>query len=222
MNYKSYQKSPCRPFDHLYDPNFICDPTLLKKLNQKALLQTAPLHIIPCYHMMFSSDHRRNFYLPQINPLPIEPPVERSECKCACFLNKNLLINAPVSCGSSDQSFKADELPNEKTFRSIKCQTEYRESEVQTEPYLPDAKLAVGETCIPEIACINITTQPTLKDIKKIERARFRRNWEKNLSASTASMEEKIQQLKVIEYENYLMQEKEMNELQEDRLQQVK
>lgn len=220
MSYKSYSKAPSRPFDHLYDLNFICNPTRLQRLNERALLQTAPLHIIPCYHLMFS-DHKRNFYLPQKNPLPIEPPVDRSKCKRACFLNQNLLSNVPLNYTPNNESIKLSENPQkEKTFRSIKSQTKYRESEVQTGPYLPDAKLAAHQICVPEIACIGIKTIPTLRDIKIIERNRIRKIWEENLLG--ASMEEKIRQLKIIEWENYLMHEKEMNEMQENRLQQVK
>lgn len=236
MSYNSYKKASSRPFDHLYDKNFRCNLQRFNRLNVNATQKTAQICIIPCYFSMFSNG-LRNFYLKSKNPLPIDTTDFYRKEKAACFtssFNANLFRNAPkfIDCNAETAGIKLNEISASalKTYRSIQSQTKYRESETQTIPFLPDAKIRKGEQDIPEIVNVNFCSDNQLtvdevlieSNLDKIDRARARRNFEKSLKKDlSTSLQGKLKQLEVYEWSEYLYREKEINVTQNERLQHV-
>lgn len=194
-------------------------------MNFKALSKTAPLHIIPCYSMMFTDllSKPRNFQFLQRNPLPISPSENQFTTVLLCHrgINTNLFtFNPVVHC---DEVFQAEVLRSQsKPTRSVKCQTKFRETSAQTESWLPDAKLRDGEKCVPEILFVNCYAEPDLHEIEAIERARARRDWEKFLpNVVGKDMKSRTAQLEAFEWKNIIARELELNESQMDRMKQV-
>lgn len=233
MSYNSYKKASSRPFDHLYDKNFRCNLQRINRLNKNAIKKTANVCIMPCYFAMFSNG-LRNFHLKQENPLPIDVTNVCCKQKFACnslSFNKNLCSHAPIKSLDKDKEASTGIKLNEinknalKTFRSVQSQTKYRETETQTKPYLPEAKIRQGEHDIPEILKINFCDKDEVliaTNLDKIDRARVRRNWEKTLRKNSSTLvEDKLKQLEVFEWSEYLYREKEINMMQNERLQHV-
>lgn len=80
MSYRSHAAAPSRVFDHLYDPIFTTsDPKNVYKEDVTALTRSAPIHIYPTYHSMFSelSYEERNSYAYQKNVLPFYPTTSK-------------------------------------------------------------------------------------------------------------------------------------------------
>lgn len=76
MSYRSHTAAPSRVFDHLYDPLFTTsDLKNVSKENCIALTHSAPIHVYPVYHSMFSelNHEQRNCYAYQKNVLPHVP-----------------------------------------------------------------------------------------------------------------------------------------------------
>ena len=223
MSYKSHSKSANRAFDHIYDPVHKSSSQAIK-LNYKALAKTAPLHVIPCHSTMFTDlvTRPRNFYFSQQNQLPFNPSDIRGCQRMLCdrAINTNLFFLTPIElCHNSIEPEIYQSTPK---TRSIECQTKYRESTAQTEPWLPDVKLRDGEKELPEVLLVNCLNEPVLRDVEAIERQRIRRDWEKALpDVATKDFPLRTAQLEVFELENFFAREKEMNEMQKDRMEQV-
>lgn len=187
----------------------------------KALGKTAPLHIIPCYANMFTDRplRRRNFYFQQRNPLPTNP------C-CSQIFVCNRAIDTNIFVYNPNQTEKAlheeTSYPKAKEMRSVRCQTMFRESSAQTDPWLPGAKLREGEKCFPEVLMVNCDFEPGSREIEAVERSRLRRHWENLLpSFSKEELPKRLAQLEAFEWEKIIARERELNEHQFDRMQQV-
>lgn len=219
FTYKSHQESSTRAFDHLYDPNFIGNEGKIHHLNCKSIYQTAPMHIIPCFYSMFSEIRRNKFYFPQRNRLPYNS----NDC-CAKIVNKKFvnqnLFSVPSNVAFDENLYRLDPespLPS-MSMKNKVSQTIYREAEMQTEPYLPNPKLRIDETKLPEILYVECDEEPDLRDIEKIERDIIRRKWEDNLRQLPISLKEKVKQMKVFEIREQLLREKELHEVQQKRM----
>lgn len=116
---------------------------------------------------------------------------------------------------------KLDKFNDSKTFKSVKCQTKYRESETQTCPYLPEAKVQTNK--LPEILHVSLCNKElNIYDIDKIDEKRCRHAWENFIQKdSSMSLQEKLKQLESFEWKDYLNREKEINEIQQERFQHV-
>jgi Cilia- and flagella-associated protein 91 len=167
---------------------------------------------------------RRNFYFPQRNPLPItSDDIQSPKMMCDRAMNTNHFVFTPI-LAQREEIYKLDVpyQPMMKSTRSVKCQTKYRESSAQTEAWLPNAKLRDGEMCVPETAFVNCETEPGLREVEAIERARIRREWENQLPTMTQDQFPlRIAQLEAFEWENLIAREREMNENQMNRMEQV-
>jgi len=217
--YKSHYESSTRAFDHLYDPSFISNEIKIHQMNCKSIYETAPMHIIPCFYSMFSEIRRSKFYFPQRNGLPYDS----NDC-CPKIVNKKSvnynLFSMPSNVPVEENLYRFD-VKNPLPLMSKKnkiSQTIYREAEMQTEPYLPHPKLRIGETKLPEILYVKCDEEPDLEDIKKIERDTIRRKWEDNLRQLPLSLEEKVKQMRVFETREQLLREKELHEIQQQRM----
>lgn len=222
FTYKSYRKGSDRAFDHLYDPNFVANQTKINKLNRIAILKTAPLHIIPCFYNMFSEIRQNKFCFPQRNGLPFDTNNYEARITSKIPTNYNLFsvqndsILKPTFRLSKNENFgpKASK-------RNVKSQTTYRESEIQTDPYLPDPKLRANELKLPEILHVDCNNKPYLEDVLKIERNRIRKKFEESIRDAPISMDYKFNQIKIFEWESYLLREKEFNDMQFRRMEYV-
>lgn len=110
-----------------------------------------------------------------------------------------------------------------KKSRSVKCQTKYRESEAQTDPYYP--QLTVKSKEIPEVLFNNFkinNTEINIYDVQEIEKSRHRYRWESSLNRNPSiSFSDKLKQLEIYEWSDFLYREKKFNEIQSDRLLEV-
>ena len=176
---------------------------------------------------MFSDlvTRKRNFYFPQRNTLPISDE-NRPKLVCSRAMNTNLSVFSPILV-KHDENFKHD-IPYQllpamtKSFRSIECQTKYRESSAQTDSWLPDAKLRDGEINVPEIVYVDCENKPGLKEVEHLERDRIRREWESQLPMITSEeFPKRIAQLEAFEWENFIRREREINENQMERMKAV-
>lgn len=166
---------------------------------------------------------RRNFYFPQRNPLPITSDIRIPKMMCDRAVNTNHFVFMPM-LAQREEIYKPEVSyqPMMKSTRSVKCQTKFRESSAQTDAWLPDSKLRDGEICVPEIAFVNCEIQPGLREVEAIERARIRREWENQLPAMTQDQFPlRIAQLEAFEWENWIAREREINENQINRMEQV-
>lgn len=226
MSYKSHKKAPGRAFDHLYDLTHKSTSRGMKMMNFKALRKTAPLHIIPCYSSMFTDQitKRRNFYFHQRNTLPIKscvPQKAPTTFRCNRTIDTNMFVCNPSS--SKTVSFHEEVCSRQpKKLRSVKCQTVYRESSAQTDPWLPPATLRDREKCFPEVLTVNCDHEPGVRDVEAIERSRLRQEWE-NISpkASKEKLPVRLAQLEAFEWENFITRERDLNENQMERMEQV-
>lgn len=198
-------------------------------MNYKALAKTARLFVIPCQATMFTDlvTKPRNFYFPLRNLLPLNPFDKKSCGKVLCdrAINTNQFFWNPVvaRCEEGFQHEDYHSQPEEcKLTRSIQCQTQFRESSAQTVPWLPNAKLRAGEKDLPEVLLVNCECDPGVREIEAIEKARVRRKWEKALPYVTKkSFPMRIAHLEAFEWESLMTRERELNEMQNDRLEQV-
>jgi len=215
MSYKSHASAPTRAFDHLYDPVFTASRGVIQKLNMKGLSRSAPLHILPCYHFMFSAavNKPRNFYFLQRNPLPVDGSVAKCYSRS---INTDLFYGCPID----SQYQEEDEPLPVKASRSVSCQTQYRESSTQTDPWLPDAVVRLNGMQVPECLLVDCATNPGVREIEAIERARRRREWERQLPAPTSKdeMSLRISILEAFEWENIIAREKDFNDDQQQRM----
>lgn len=139
-------------------------------------------------------------------------------------INTNLFVVCSIS--KAEESFKQETFLEKtlmpKSKRSVICQTMYRESSAQTDPWLPDAKLRTGEKFSPEILMVSCDTEPGLREVEAIDRARIRLEWERALpKLSKTELPLRIAQLEAFEWEEIVAREREMNENQKDRMEQV-
>ena len=218
MSYKSHRKSSGRAFDHLYDPITKASTKTIAQMNLKALTKSAPLHIIPCYHSMFSDlvTKRRNFYFAQRNSLPIDTNSCAVEL-CNRKLSKNALVFNPST--ELSQNFHLHvEGPKSELKRSIDCQTKFRVSSAQTEPWLPDVKNPFDEGAR-ELMLVKCLTEPNILDVEAIERARIRNKIESSLADK--DFQSQVATLEALEWKEIIAREKILNEQQSDRMEQV-
>lgn len=225
MSYKSHTKSKGRAFDHLYDTVHKSTVNGTRKMNYKALSKTAPTRVVPCYASMFSDliTRRRNFYFGQRNSLPISSSDRKCSPKFECdrAINTNSFVLRAIEIQRGHQPEVAYQQP-QKTTQSVECQTMYRESSAQTNPWMPQATLRDSGDCIPEMALLTLTSKPEIKDIESIERARIRREWEIQLPRIIKmKFHERFGQLEAFEWQSLIAREQELNENQMNRMCQV-
>ena len=111
--------------------------------------------------------------------------------------------------------------------RTIAIQTDYRESEVQTDPYTPDFIVPEGKE--PEVMALaglkwgaGLPAGPA--ELMKIDRLRYRRELEKQLPTDTdpASLARRKLMLEQIEQHQWVNRENDIIEIQEQRLEQLR
>lgn len=222
MTYKSHRTGASRVFDHLYDPIYTTSASNLRRENYKSLSKSAPLHVCPIFRTMFTEliRERRNYYFPQRNPLPYSSEgVVGAKLLCDRAINTNNYLSFPKRI-VENQFLQIYVHPEQKTSKSVECQTTYRESSAQTDPWLPEARVRDGVRKIPEIAIVGPITDPNLYEVETIERARKRREWEQNLPmiSSKDDIPNRLLALESFEYEDFMAKEKFINETQEERL----
>ena len=111
--------------------------------------------------------------------------------------------------------------------RTVACQTDYRDSEMQTDPYSPDYVVKPGIQ--PELLTLATLSYGCglpagLAEVEMIERARAKRAWEATLPPlSDISQHDKrkrmMEDMELVEWE---LREKEIEKLQDARLQMLK
>ena len=226
MTYKSHIAGAGRVFDHLYDPIYTTSASNLRRQNYIALSKSAPLHVCPVFRTMFTEliRERRNYYFPQRNPLPYSSAcINDSKFLCDRAINTNNYLSCPKKLHSIPV-VQIHVYPEQNTLKTVECQTTYRESSAQTNPWLPDPCVRDSVRKIPEIAIvgelINPITEPNIYEVETIERVRKRRNWEQNLPliSSTNDIPNRLLALESFEYEELMAKEKYFNDTQEERL----
>ncbi|XP_055072320.2 cilia- and flagella-associated protein 91 isoform X1 [Misgurnus anguillicaudatus] len=108
--------------------------------------------------------------------------------------------------------------------RSVGVQTDYRESETQTDPYTPDYVLRPG-TAPPELLTLATLTwgrglPAGLAEVEMIERARMKRAWEKTLPPldDLTQLEKRRRMMEEMERKEWAYREHEIEKMQEARL----
>lgn len=244
MTFRSHTAGPSRVFDHLYDPIYTTsDCNDIWRNNCSALSKSAPIHIFPIFRSMFTDlpQKPRNFHVLQKNPLPFDPTPEQStdihfdsaglqkvytvtgSDRTKFFANPLSNVKT-VNVGLMADEYDMDEVSEEIKYKTTGCQTTYRESSAQTNPYLPEGFLKNENQDIPEIVhvadLLDSTTYPGLKEVEIIERARNRRKWELSLpSKMPKDIPERVVAVEAFEWEEWMNREKNINDCQLTRMQ---
>ncbi|XP_069491954.1 cilia- and flagella-associated protein 91 [Ambystoma mexicanum] len=123
-----------------------------------------------------------------------------------------------------------EERPPTPLVRTIGMQTDYRDSEAQTDPYTPDYVVRSGS--VPELLTLaNLTwgrgLPAGLAEVEMIERAREKRAWEAALpplchTSDTAYLEKRRKMMDEQERKEWAYREREIGKLQEARLEILK
>lgn len=225
--------------------------------NRNALTTSAPIHIYPVYRTMFTDLPRRprNFYMLQQNPLPHftpfrgsattttnstaptgKPVLEISGVDRVKFFNIPLTNTKTISLqldikqtGQWNQKDCKCISPNsgQMPYKTIGCQTIYREQSAQTKPWMPNAIIGEKRPDTPEIVYVADLLQddvagtiPGIYEAEVIERARKRRAWEKSLPAiaSIEHWDKRRVVLEAFEWEEWVAREQEIEYCQKLRL----
>ncbi|KAF4109358.1 cilia- and flagella-associated protein 91 [Onychostoma macrolepis] len=108
--------------------------------------------------------------------------------------------------------------------RSVGVQTDYRESETQTDPFTPDYAVRPG-TAPPELLTLATLTwgrglPAGLAEVEMIERARMKRAWEATLPLlnDLSQLDKRGRMMEEMERKEWAFREKEIEKLQEARL----
>ncbi|XP_043085528.1 cilia- and flagella-associated protein 91 [Puntigrus tetrazona] len=108
--------------------------------------------------------------------------------------------------------------------RSVGVQTDYRESETQTDPFTPDYAVRPG-TAPPELLTLATLTwgrglPAGLAEVEMIERARMKRAWEAALPPlnDLSQLDKRRRMMEEMERKEWAFREKEIEKLQEARL----
>lgn len=255
MSYKSHHCSPGRVFDHLYDPLYVTSGFKdVWRQNRNALKTSAPMHIYPVYRTMFTDlpGRPRNFYIMQQNPLPHFVPwcASATSVNTAPNLEKAVtavsgvdrvkFFNIPLTntktinvqldmnrkeckCTSPHSVLQSAQLP----YKTIGCQTVYREQSAQTKPWMPNAIIGEKRPDTPEIVYVADLlhddvegTIPGIYEAEIIERARKRRAWEKSLPpiSSFKHWDKRRVVLEAFEWEEWIAREQEIEYCQKLRM----
>ncbi|XP_066497260.1 cilia- and flagella-associated protein 91 isoform X2 [Hoplias malabaricus] len=125
----------------------------------------------------------------------------------------------PVSVQKSD-----DDWPGSSSQRTVGVQTDYRDSEAQTDPYSPEYILRPG-TAPPELLTLATFTwgrglPAGLEEVEMIERARKKRAWESTLPPlnDLTQLEKRKKMMDEMERKEWAFREQEIERLQETRL----
>lgn len=245
MSYKSHVPGPTRYFDHLYDPLYVTSGrTSIWRANRMALQKATPISILPVFQNMFTelTTQARNCYVPQQTQLPF-PTTYRFSTKRIQVTNEHFHVRGANRAGyytHSNIPKKGDVLPPLHTkldndecvcyyqmpkSKDVQCQTMYRESSAQTNPWMPDAVIGDGMNETPEIIeiaqLITSDTFPGLIEVELIERARRKREWEAYLNKNhkpEEDWEQKKKTLEIIEWEELMAHEADIHNCQMQRL----
>ncbi|XP_072166389.1 cilia- and flagella-associated protein 91-like isoform X2 [Diadema setosum] len=109
-------------------------------------------------------------------------------------------------------------------YRTIEIQTDYRESETQTDPYTPEYVVRPGSQ--PELLTLATLSfghglPAGLAEVEMIERARAKRAWEATLPPlnDVSQLEKRKKMMDEMERKEWALREQEIEKLQEARLQ---
>ncbi|CAG5116047.1 unnamed protein product [Candidula unifasciata] len=107
--------------------------------------------------------------------------------------------------------------------RTVETQTDYRDAEVQTDPYTPEYVVRPGEA--PELLTLATLSfgrglPAGLAEVEMIERARAKRAWEANLPplSDISQLEKRRKMMDEMERMEWALREQEIEKLQEARL----
>lgn len=108
-------------------------------------------------------------------------------------------------------------------FRTVEIQTDYRESETQTDPYTPEYVVRPGSQ--PELLTLATLSfghglPAGLAEVEMIERARAKREWEATLPplSDVSQLEKRKRMMDEMERKEWALREQEIEKLQEARL----
>ncbi|KAK7106474.1 cilia- and flagella-associated protein 91-like isoform X2 [Littorina saxatilis] len=121
----------------------------------------------------------------------------------------------------------AVERPPIPPFKTIMTQTDYRDSETQTDPYTPEYVIRPGSA--PELLTLATLSYGRglpagLAEVEMIERARAKRAWEATLPplSDTSQLEKRKRMMDEMERKEWSLRESEIEKLQEARLEVLK
>jgi len=184
---------------------------------REAIAHYATINYVPNMEVpkkVFEKSHARSFDRYKYFRRPIIPFLQQ-------IAPETLLQPATVD-PLAPPSKKVDQVPTSLT-RSVLQQTDFRESETQTDPYTPEYVLRPGSA--PEVLSLATLSYKYglpagLAEVEMIERARAKRAWEKTLPAlhDLDQLEKRRKMMEEMETKEWAIREKEIEELQEARL----
>ncbi|KAH9509265.1 Cilia- and flagella-associated protein 91 [Bulinus truncatus] len=117
--------------------------------------------------------------------------------------------------------------PQTPPTKTIETQTDYRDQEIQTDPYTPEYVVRPGEA--PELLTLATLSfghglPAGLAEVEMIERARAKRAWEANLPplSDISQLEKRRKMMDEMERKEWALREREIEKLQEARLEVLK
>ncbi|XP_071094992.1 cilia- and flagella-associated protein 91-like [Haliotis cracherodii] len=119
------------------------------------------------------------------------------------------------------------ERPPTPLVKTVETQTDYRDSEAQTDPYTPEYVVRPGEA--PELLTLATLSYGRglpagLAEVEMIERARAKRAWEATLPplSDTSQLDKRRRMMDEMETKEWALREQEIEKLQEARLEVLK
>ncbi|XP_060786401.1 cilia- and flagella-associated protein 91-like [Neoarius graeffei] len=232
-----------RPYDYLYDPIFTVSAEMDHiRESCKAQESVARVTKFPEFNSMFSDlPHYPRFTIRLQSPYPVPPFIDR-QWRGNAEHGRDMLqtLAGPfthfVQQSQTDVIFAfpdhysqyAQQEGSEWTESSFQCtvgvQTDYRDSETQTDPYTPEYFLRPG-AATPEILTLTTLTwghglPAGLNEVEMIERARKRRAWEASLPPlnDLTQLDKRWRMMDEMERETWAFREQDIKKLQEARL----
>uniref|UniRef100_A0A4W4GXM3 Cilia- and flagella-associated protein 91 n=1 Tax=Electrophorus electricus TaxID=8005 RepID=A0A4W4GXM3_ELEEL len=228
-----------RAYDYLYDPTFTVSGEIdHTRLSHKALSSVDRVRKYPEFNSMFSNlPHHPHYTLRLDATDPVPNFIDRrwrglSEQRRETL--QKLSGHAYPNCftyahhlfvsGLAFYSWIKLDHPDSPFQRTVGVQTDYRDSEAQTEPYSPEYTLHPG-TAPPELLTLASLMwgrglPAGLEEVEMIERARKKRAWETTLPPlnDLNQLEQRKRMMDEMERKEWAFREQEIEKLQEARL----
>ncbi|KAM4730704.1 cilia- and flagella-associated protein 91 [Anableps anableps] len=227
---------PERPYDFLYDPVYtLSSEEDHNRAKSKVHATKERFKKIYEFGSMFSS---QPWYTLKLDPTELMPCYSdypwrgrAEQCKEALQQLAGVNRNARtchVTGADYWKFFKREDFKNteeqQPAHRSVGIQTDYRESETQTDPYSPEYLLQPGTTPSELLQLASLTwghgLPAGLAEVEMIERARAKRVWETSLPSlyDLSQLDKRRRMMEEMEAKEWAFREEEIQKLQEARL----
>uniref|UniRef100_A0A3Q4GYR1 Cilia- and flagella-associated protein 91 n=1 Tax=Neolamprologus brichardi TaxID=32507 RepID=A0A3Q4GYR1_NEOBR len=228
-----------RAYDYLYDPvHTVSSEADHTKANFKSFASRSRIRRIPEFASMFSDNPR---YTVKVDPAVPQPAFIDLQWRGHTEQRKEALqqlagplipfgqqIPPSVIYASPREDFITSDAEQQPTHFTVGVQTDYRESETQTDPYSPEYVIQPGTTPSELLQMAALTwghgLPAGLAEVEMIQRTRAKRAWEASLPplSDLSQLDKRRRLMEEMEAKEWAFREGEIEKLQEARLEVLK